>query len=161
MDIPGDSLDRLNLITSRYSNDYNRTLALSLNNQIADLRFQIKTKKTVLGNLKEQEEAYRLKLDTKEDLQKNFSSTLEEQMGSLRTKSNILTTYYEVLNTHEFLINRYYSEVNESNNDLIVKWTQITDKTRCLLEDYNRMKELIRSCNELEEKTSRLMAPAH
>lgn len=161
MDIPRGSLDRLNMITSRYSNDYNRTLALSLNNQIADLRSQIKTKQIVLENLKEQEEAYRLKLDTKQDLQKNYSSTLEEQIGSLRTKSNILTTYYGVLNTHEFLINRYHSEVNEFNKDLIAKWTQITDKTRFLLEDYNRMKGLIQSCNELKEKTCRLMAPSH
>lgn len=162
MDTPGNAIERLNSIAYRHFLDKTTSLPqMGKDVELLNLKFEIETKRKVLEALKELEEGYKLKLDSKKRLRENCISTLEDQVTALKTKSNILTDYIGVLGSHDFLINRQHSEIEEYNKDFFAKLKQITDKTRNLMEDYYKMKKLEERCEDLKQRTSTLMAPAH
>lgn len=162
MDPPVNAIERLNSIATRHFFDKNASLPrVSKGAELANLKFEISTKKKVLETLQEMEENYKLRLETKRRLRENSLSTLEDQVGALKTKSSILTDYIGVLGSHDFLINRQHSEVQEYNQEFYAKLKQIWEKTRYLMDDFRKMKQIEKNCEELRQRTSYFMAPAH
>lgn len=99
-------------------------------------------------------EKKRLELKAEQEISEKFALNAQADVKKFKEKNMILVQYMSILQTEEFLPNKFIRKIHSDEQEYYTSMKSFIDKARVVAVDLGKLQELQAKCDELRQQTA-------